>query len=398
MKSLAKFLRPGDRALTFIFGLAVGHFFRPASRVKAEQNNNENVDVLYDDAGDMAAAIESNAIIGIDFAQRIVIANAAAAALFGAAAEEMLGSRISRFIVNHPTQDSSLATAHPDQVNGAGTTRLRRFTDFNLTGLHVNGASIPLDTAILHRTTDREKLAIILIKDNKIRQQMRARLARSHEELRQLSSALQTIREEERTYLARELHDDLGQLLSTLRLDLDILQQSQGIAEQRVRLIAGMQDNLASSIASLRRMATHLRPRALDDGDLYSALLGLRDEFAQRYSISCTLYADESELQLDDARSTVLFRIVQEALTNIARHAQARAVTLSLYRIDGELLLTIRDDGRGINYADMKKAGSLGLVGMRERVWGLNGQISVTRGESSGTSIDIVIPITGPVE
>jgi signal transduction histidine kinase len=233
----------------------------------------------------------------------------------------------------------------------------------------------------------------IILRDASARQRVQARLARSHDELRQLSAALQTIREQERTHIARELHDDLGQLLASLRMDLALLQQAEGNSAHNLRLMRGMETNLATAIASLRRIATNLRPRALDDGGLYFALQGLREEFSERYNIACNLYADEDELQLDDAASTAIFRIIQEALTNIARHADARNVTLNLYRLDGELLVTIRDDGRGIRPADMEKAGSLGLVGMRERVWGMQGEIVVASDEPPGTRIDIVLPI-----
>jgi len=122
-----------------------------------------------------------------------------------------------------------------------------------------------------------------------------------------------------------------------------------------------MEENLLTAITSLRRIATNLRPRALDEGGLYFALQGLRDEFVERHGIACSLYADEAELRLDDAASTAIFRIVQEALTNIARHAGATSVTMYLYRIDGQLLVSIRDDGRGIQASDMEKAQSLGL-------------------------------------
>jgi len=162
-------------------------------------------------------------------------------------------------------------------------------------------------------------------------------------------------------------------------------------------LIGGMQSNLLTAIASLRRIATNLRPRALDEGGLYFALQGLRDEFTERHGIACSVLADEAELRLDDAASTAIFRIVQEALTNIARHAGAQHVCVNLYRINGDLLLTIQDDGRGIRAQDMDKAESLGLIGMRERVWAMLGDITIGADESPGTRIDIVLPIAGHV-
>src|SRR5690606_19284765 len=130
---------------------------------------------------------------------------------------------------------------------------------------------------------------------------------RSHDQLRQLSSALQSIREEERTHIARELHDDLGQLLASLRMDLTLLTRVDQLPDAGVRLIVGMESNLLTAITSLRRIATNLRPRALDEGGLYFALQGLRDEFVERHGIACTLLADEAELRLDDAASTAVF-------------------------------------------------------------------------------------------
>ena len=385
------------QTITFLLGVAASYMVCSRQADRREQNGDDTTDVAYDPADDVVFVdTELNSVIGVDNMQRIVFANATAAALFGVDVTQMMGNAVTRFIKTDagvPGQTGNNGCVKPPgRTTNVAT---RRFTDHQLTGLHVSGRHIALETSVLHRAADSSKLAIILVRDSNIRQQMRARLARSHEELRQLSAALQTIREQERTYISRELHDDLGQLLGTLRLDLDLLQRSQDMAAHNAGLISRMQDTLASSIASLRRMATHLRPRALDDGDLYAALRGLRDEFARRYHFSCTLYADESELQLDDATSTVVFRIIQEALTNIARHADAQNVTLSIYRIDSELLVTIRDDGRGITPTDMKKSGALGLIGMRERVWGLNGHIHVTSDKLSGTCIDIVIPLSG---
>jgi signal transduction histidine kinase len=233
------------------------------------------------------------------------------------------------------------------------------------------------------------------MRDVSDRQRVQEKLSRSHDQLRQLSAALQTIREEERTHIARELHDDLGQILASLRMDLNLLQQTDGTPDDSLRLMHGMEANLLTAITSLRRIASNLRPRALDEGGLYFALQGLRDDFVERYGIPCTLLADEAELRLDDGASTAIFRIVQEALTNIARHAEATSVTMNLFRLNGDLLVTIRDDGVGIRPEDMEKAASLGLIGMRERVWGMRGEISISAESPSGTRIDIVLPVTG---
>jgi signal transduction histidine kinase len=204
--------------------------------------------------------------------------------------------------------------------------------------------------------------------------------------------ALENIREEERAHIARELHDDLGQLLATLRVDMSLLMQ-QPVADDATReLLAGMDARLLSAITSLRRIASNLRPHALDEGGLYFALQSLRHEFEGRNGTRCELVAREDELVLNDRYSTAIFRIVQESLTNISRHAHARNVRIVLRRQRGTLYLTIEDDGRGIAQADMEKPSSFGLLGMHERVWAIRGDISI-KGSPRGTRIEIRLPL-----
>ena len=217
-------------------------------------------------------------------------------------------------------------------------------------------------------------------------------LVRSHAQLRELSAALQTIREEERTHIARELHDDLGQLLAALRVNLALLRQRPPSARNEdAKLMADMDALLLQAITSLRRIASNLRPRALDEGGLYFALESLRQEFVKRHGVAITLEANEENLVLDDTYSTAIYRIVQEALTNIARHAGASKVMLQLRRDGESLQLIIHDNGRGIAEQDMDKASSFGLVGMRERVWALQGEISIV--SDGGTLIAISLPL-----
>jgi signal transduction histidine kinase len=311
--------------------------------------------------------------------------------MFSTTVADMIGKPLSRFIRG----DGGPGSSPPDYF-GAGSGRAgRRSTDYSVTGVRSSGQLFPVEGSISNDTGNGKTIYTIILRDVSDRHLVQQKLARSHNQLRQLSAALQTIREEERAHIARELHDDLGQILASLRMDLTLLQQADGNTPETLRLMKGMEDNLMTAITSLRRIATNLRPRALDEGGLYFALQGLREDFVERHGIPCALYADESELRLDDAASTAIFRIVQEALTNIARHAQATSVTMNLYRLNGELLITIRDDGRGIQPEDMEKAESLGLIGMRERVWAMNGDITISSDEPPGTRIDIVLPIAG---
>ena len=329
----------------------------------------------------------SEAIISANDDNIIVMANPSAAAMFGTNVDDMQGSALRRFLTPEPITGDGAAAFFGD------TGRVgRRATDYAVSGIRADGEAFPLEGSVSTMQDNGAPIHTIILRDVSGRHRVQEKLTRSHAQLRQLSAALQTIREEERTHIARELHDDLGQLLAALRMDLALLQQNKA-GQDSTRLIQGMEQNLLTAIQSLRRIATNLRPRSLDEGGLYFALQGLRDDFVQRYSIACLLYADEGELVLDDSASTAIFRIVQEALTNIARHAGASTVTITLYRSNGEVLLTVRDNGRGIAAGDLEKAQSLGLVGMRERVWAMGGAITINSDEPPGTRIDIVLPL-----
>jgi len=357
----------------------------------------------------------SDAILSVDKLTRILLANPAAAHMFGTSIGVMKGSMLARYIQPPAPAVAALASAAaaaattttaasttadvvltPLDYFPTGSGRAgRRATDYAVTGIRANGQLFPIEGSISNVEHGGHQVFTVILRDVSERHLVQQKLSRSHDQLRQLSSALQSIREEERTHIARELHDDLGQLLASLRMDLALISRLDHLPDASAALIGGMETNLLTAIASLRRIATNLRPRALDEGGLYFALQALRDEFVERHGISCTLLADEAELRLDDAASTAVFRIVQEALTNIARHAGAANVVLNLYRSNDELLVTISDDGRGIRAEDMDKAESLGLVGMRERVWAMGGEITIAGDEPPGTRIDIVLPMAG---
>ena len=337
----------------------------------------------------------SDAIISIDSGQIILHANAAAARLFDDTPAGMRGRHLGHYILRDLR---SLGRHEGDPPFGDISQELRltgrRATDYTLTGRRSDGAMFPLEGSLSAMQEDGHSVFTIIVRDISARQQMHEQLARSFSQLRELSSALQSIREEERKHIARELHDDLGQLLATLRGDLTLVRQHSDTTGSLQALLQSMDGLLVTAITSLRRIASNLRPRALDEGGLYFALQKLRHDFLLRRAIHFDLLADEADLVLDDARSTAIYRIVQEALTNIARHAEASHITIALHRIDSSLAITIQDDGRGIAEHDLEKAAALGLLGMRERVWGLNGSIHIgADNELGGTRIDISLPM-----
>ncbi len=339
----------------------------------------------------------SDAIISTDEQQRILHANPAAAAMFDTTVQAMEGTLLQHYLPRDQRQ-------HGDNGNvrylGQTGIRLRmkgrRAGDYLVTGQRAHGQLFPLEGSISMLNEGQQNIYTIILRDITERKQVQQQLEQSYTQLRELSATLQTIREEERKHIARELHDDLGQLLATLRGDLALLKRAQQYGPAARKLLTGMDTLLLSAITSLRRIASNLRPRALDEGGLYYALESLCQDFVNRYGIACHLHASEEELILDDAYSTAIFRIAQEALTNISRHAEASKVLLSLQRQQHTLQIEIQDDGRGIAEQDMDKAMTFGLLGMRERVRALHGEITVLSDGGTQISIRLPLPLQAP--
>ena len=218
-------------------------------------------------------------------------------------------------------------------------------------------------------------------------------ILRSRQEMRNLSAHIESMREKERTDIAREIHDVLGQSLTALRIDLSWLKKR--IPPQHDDLIektAVMDDLINDVIFTVRRLSSMLRPGILDDLGLSAAIEWQASEFMKRTGIRCIVDANEISALAED-KAVALFRIFQESLTNIIKHAEADEVKISLEPKDKYLQLKISDNGKGIDAESMKTKGSYGIIGMRERVKALNGEIDIS-GSSSGTTILVAIPVT----
>ena len=218
-------------------------------------------------------------------------------------------------------------------------------------------------------------------------------LRTSREELRSLSTHLQSVREEERQGVAREIHDELGQALSSLRLDLALMKEElhQAPAEAEKR-ISSMSEVCDTTIKSVRRIITQLRPQLLDDLGLTAAIEWQAEEFQHRTGIGCSLNIIPEEITLDAARSTAIFRIFQETLTNIARHSGATAVTVQLRLNDAGVTLSVHDNGKGISEQQIHNSRSFGLLGMRERAHYWGGSVTIKGGLRLGTTVSVFLP------
>ena len=235
---------------------------------------------------------------------------------------------------------------------------------------------------------------LVDIRDDTERQYTQEELGKSRERLRNLAARLQSVREEERTTIAREMHDELGQALTGVRMDLawltEKLPRNRKALLERARSMTALVD---STLETVRQIAWRLRPAILDDLGLQAAVEWQVEEFESRTGLDCALAIDAGAAPLDPVNDTVAFRILQEALTNVARHAEASRVNISLRVSNGQLVLEVRDDGKGITDRDLASTAALGLIGMRERAAPLGGRVTVRRVEEGGTEVKLTLAI-----
>lgn len=226
------------------------------------------------------------------------------------------------------------------------------------------------------------------------------KLKANSEQLRALSARLQSVREEEATRIAREIHDELGSALTRLKWDLELLSKERIKTQERVdrensgQRIDEMIQLVDATVDTVRRISSELRPSILDDLGLAAALRWHTEQFQHRTGIVTACDCFVENLGLNQAQSTAVFRIFEEALTNVMRHAGAMKVDVRLEKDKGDLVLTIRDNGRGITEAEQLDPSSLGLLGMRERVSLIGGEISIAGIAGEGTLVTVRLPIS----
>ena len=259
-----------------------------------------------------------------------------------------------------------------------------------------DGSSVEIEYVIDSISLADRVRTVALVRDVTERRSADAELRKSREQLRLFSAELARVREEESSRISREIHDELGQRLTGLKMDLAwVATQLKKGDRKQLSLIIDKTNEMSrlvdDSVKEVRRIATELRPGVLDDLGFAAALEWQAEEFQRRTGITCRVVAP-ANLAAGDDQSTALFRILQEALTNVSRHARAKAVEVRLSEHDQSILLEIEDDGRGIRAANPAGPGSLGLLGMQERARLVGGETVVERGSAGGTIVRVRLP------
>jgi len=265
---------------------------------------------------------------------------------------------------------------------------------FEYTGLGDLGATKIYEGYLVPlRDKNQEIIILSVSRDITERKQAEEALKQSRDQLHALTTYWQAAIEAERALIAREIHDEFGQSMTALKMDLTWLAKRLPEGDEKLERLAGMNALVDDSIALMRRIATDLRPNLLDDLGLNAALEWQAKEFSNHSGIPCRVNLPEQDLNLDLALSTTLFRIFQEALTNVARHAQATHINANLQYKDQTVILTIQDNGRGISESELEAPGSLGLLGLRERAAQWGGEAVIKGVAGKGTTVTVSIPL-----
>ncbi len=317
---------------------------------------------------------------------QIVSINARAELLFGYDAPELIGQPVEVLIpprahASHIYQRDSNLDSHLLSKRPSVMCR------------HKSGSEFPADISLSPLQTDRGTLMMTVVRDVSERRNAQLALEESSQRLRELAAQNEAVREADKKHIAREVHDELGQVLTALRMDISLLSLRFGALDPALLDKAqSMKALVDRAIQGVRNVAMNLRPAALDMG-LVPAIEWLCSEFTKYNNIRCLFHVEEENIDLNETRAVVVFRIVQESLTNISRYANASQVDITLSCHENELRAQVRDNGRGFDLPTVKQKKSLGLLGMHERALALGGVLEITSTPGQGTKIDLSIPI-----
>ena len=327
-----------------------------------------------------------DAFLLLDREGKIVQVNTRVEQMFGYHREELIGQSVQTLIPERLHKNFAAFRRdylyHPRRLPTPESTPCMRkdasefFAEINLS---------PLNTR--HST-----LSMAVVRDVTFRRNAEMELRTSRQRLRELMAQNEAIREGERKHVAREIHDELGQVLTALRMDVSLLDMRFGAMNPALaEKTADMKNLIDRAIQGVRNVAVRLRPTSLNMG-LLPAIEWLGSEFTARTGVPCAVDVHHGEVEPDEARAVVVFRLVQESLTNVGRYAGATQVNITLARRGDALWLEVRDDGRGFDVAASAQRRSFGLLGMRERAIALGGSVDIRSVPGEGTVIGLTIP------
>jgi PAS domain S-box-containing protein len=367
--------------------LAVILFYQQAAGRRASDAALQSAEARVGDLVDSAM----DAIISIDESQRIVLYNPAAEKVFLWPRAAALGRPLDMLI---PERFRAAHHEHIGDFGRTGATSRRMGDPRVLYGLRANGEEFPIEASISQHSENGRRLFTVILRDVTERVRAEQMVHESKEELHRLALAALTAREQEKSRFARELHDELAQALSALKMDVTWIREQVPAGDGPMsKKLSDIESLLDGTVAATRRISADLRPLMLDDLGLVPAVEWLAQKFTERNRIPCDLAIGTPDLELEDPHASAVFRILQESLTNAARHAQASRVGVSIDVSGGAVVLRVRDDGRGFSPEAPRKPGSFGLLGLRERAHLLGGEVNILSEPGRGTTVEVRIPL-----
>ncbi len=336
-----------------------------------------------------------DAIITVNENYRIELFNPAAANMFGLSIEAAIGAPLDLII---PPRFADSHRMHVQEF-GSGDRQSRAMSMANsVMGIRADGTEFPLEATISYFKTAQKKLYTVIVRDRSLQKLAESEIRSYQNQLRGLLAHQNTIKEQERIRIAREIHDELGSMLTGVKANLSVALHEENVRGQapNKRLLEATA-LLDSAVETVRKVITELRPSVLDQLGIWAALEWYAKQIQTRTEIKCTVSMDcaVSGTALDPDRSTALFRIAQESLTNVMRHAQATEVSIRLTARDGLICMEIEDNGIGIDATRTPDKKSWGITGMLERIQFLGGTVAIAD-TGHGTLLSLLLPVDQP--
>lgn len=311
--------------------------------------------------------------------------------LLGVEREELVKGKINWLDLIYPDDLPQVSEIYREAVHFPNYSRIFRYRL-----IKVDGNIIWVKDHLENITDSRGKIVFLqsLIYDVTERITVEEQLKNSQDQLRNLALYFESLREEEKKNLAFEIHDELGHVLTAMKLELSWVLKKRHLREEVLHeKIVKMIEMIESTIRKVRSISSQLRPSVLDHFGIVAAIEWQAMEFQKQTAIRCRLYLTKQEIKLDERVAIAVFRIFQEILTNVARHANATRVDIHLEIEGNNLVLTVSDNGRGIKPEEMSKVKSLGIVGMKERANAINGKLTIQGVSNVGTTVTLTLPI-----
>lgn len=336
-----------------------------------------------------------DAIVIVDSEKKIVLFNRGAETMFGLAAGQAIGADVEVLLRRCQSQPQSASLLDYLEQAWRGEAGLALVASVELLR---KGETFPVEMSLSTTRFHGEIFLTAILRDLTERQRAERALLESNRQLHKLSAALENVREEERSRISREIHDELGQFLTGIRMEIAWLGRRQaGKNDELAGRLASIKGQIDQTISAVRRISSELRPLVLDDLGLAAAASWYVDQVAARSSLVIALSLPDDELPQGSPIATALFRVLQESLTNITRHARASHVDIDLRLADGRWILAIRDNGCGFQLAEQSHSG-IGLIGMRERVQILHGSLAIVTTPGAGTLVEATVPFDKKME